>query len=342
MVLRDELPPSDVRRADLEEIVQSAFRARDLTRQLLAFARQQKLVLQNLQLNQVVSRMERMLRRTLRENVLIELRLVEPLPLIQGDLGQLEQVVLNLAINAQDAMPDGGRLVIGTREARHPSQHGGVPAGHFVCLIVTDTGHGMDEKTKGRIFDPFFTTKELGRGTGLGLSTVYGIVRQHQAFIEVESEQGKGTTFTLYFPAHAVEGAPDKPETGTETPPARCQGLVLLVEDQPRVRVSTRRVLERQGYRVIDVGTGAEALELAARQTEPIDLLVTDVIMDGLNGVQVQQALMGIFPKLRTLYMSGYPADVIGRHGVLEKGIHFLPKPFTPEELIRACQRACA
>lgn len=338
-LLRDDFPQGDPRRSDLEEIVRSALRARDLTRQLLAFARKQQLVLKRLDLNQTIRGFQRMLARTLRENIRIETRLQDSVEAIDGDNGQIEQILLNLAINAQDAMPEGGSFILATESVELPESRGLIPAGRYVRLSAIDAGIGMDADTKARIFEPFFTTKGQGRGTGLGLATVYGIVRQHGAHIELESEPGRGTRFDILFPAqlHLGDGQAALPAQAWEH---SARGVILLVEDQDAVRQSTQAMLERIGYTVLSANNGAQAIDLAERHVGQISLLVTDVIMEGLDGRQLYERLARRHASLRVLYMSGYPADVISRHGVLDKNTHFLPKPFTPQEMIPAIVRA--
>ncbi len=325
----------DPRRADLDEIVRAAQRARDLTRQLLAFARKQTLTLKPVDLNQVVIGLCRMLERTLRENIDLQLGLAPHLGVVEGDTGQIEQVLLNLVLNAQDAMPDGGTLRIETAMCRKEESGADVPAGTYARLLVRDTGIGMDAETRGRIFEPFFTTKELGRGTGLGLSTVYGIVRQHGGWIDLDSAPGRGTAFHVYVPAKEVAGggetAPDTESTTARTG----NGCVLLVEDQAAVRSVTQRMLERDGYTVLAAGSGKEALALADSYPGTIRLLLSDVVMAGLSYRDLYRQLRDRRPGLRVLYISGYPAEEIGRHGVLDDGVVFLAKPFTPRELIR-------
>jgi CheY-like chemotaxis protein len=255
---------------------------------------------------------------------------------VKADPGQVEQVILNLAVNARDAMPDGGRITVGTSSTRLTAEqmprHAGVEAGPFAVLTVTDTGTGMDEATRGRVFEPFFTTKEQGKGTGLGLSTVYGIVQQSGGFIELDSELGVGTTFRIYLPRvdekveKAVQRAPIGKVEGSET--------VLLVEDEIAVRVLVRRVLDRAGYRVFEAASGPDALALLERIDTPIDILLTDVVMPGMSGRVLADQLCARFPTLRVLFMSGYTDEAIVHHGVLDPGVAFLEKPFTPDILL--------
>jgi len=335
IMMQDDMPPDDPRRVDLDEIVRAAQRARDLTRQLLTFARKQTLTLKPVDLNQVVIGLCRMLERTLRENIDLQLGLAPHLGVVEGDTGQIEQVLLNLVLNAQDAMPDGGTLRIETAMCRKEESGADVPAGTYVRLLVRDTGIGMDAETRVRIFEPFFTTKELGRGTGLGLSTVYGIVRQHGGWIDLDSAPGRGTAFHVYLPAKEVaDGGETVPDTEFITARAG-NGCVLLVEDQAAVRSVTQRMLERHGYTVLAAGSGQEALALADGYPGTIRLLLSDVVMAGLSCRELCRQLRDRRPELRVLYISGYPAEEIGRHGVLDDGVVFLAKPFTPKELVR-------
>ncbi len=342
-LLADELAPDDPRRASVEEMTRAAERSRDLVAQLLAFARKQTLQLQFLDLNDVVRDFELILRRTIRENVRIRYDLEPSLPPIRGDAVQLQQILLNLAVNAQDAMPDGGQLVIGTSRRHVGSEPGeqmdiAVP-GDYVVLTVSDTGVGMDKDTQARVFEPFFTTKEVGRGTGLGLATVYGIVKQHGGYTHLYSEPGLGTTLSVYFVAKAGAVVPGEssvagpePPTGTET--------ILLVEDQPQVKDLCVRLLAKAGYQVIDASTGTDAIEAAASHPGPIDLLLTDVVLPDLNGRVLYERLSGTREGLRVMYMSGYSADVITHHGVLEEGLIYLQKPFNGDTLKQKIRQA--
>jgi CheY-like chemotaxis protein len=252
------------------------------------------------------------------------------------DAGQFEQVIVNLAANGRDAMPDGGQLIIETRTVRlDEDQVAGRPGmvpGLYVQVIVTDSGHGMDSETRARVFEPFFTTKAPGEGTGLGLSTVYGIVKQSGGWIWVYSEPGQGTTFKIYLPS---TDAPVAAPAGKTRPGRRPSAgeTVLLVEDQDDVRELTARVLRREGYVVLEAASGAEALATAASHTGAIHLLLTDVVMPGLSGRQVAEQLTGVRPEIRVLFMSGYTDNVIAQRGVLEAGTAFLSKPFTPDAL---------
>jgi len=323
---------------DLEEIRKAARRAAALTRQLLAFSRKQVLEPRIIDMNGVVMNLEKMLRSLISENISLQTHLAADLAAARADPNQLEQVIMNLAINARDAMPEGGSLTIETGNATldedYAAQHVSVLPGEYVMLAVTDTGCGMDEHTKARIFEPFFTTKAPGRGTGLGLSTVYGIVKQSGGNIWLYSEPNKGTTFKVYLPA--VHAPPE--DIGKLAPPELAQrggGTVLLVEDDDQLRRLAHRALAAQGYTVLEAERGATALDIARRHKGVIDLLLTDVIMPDTNGRKLADALRASRPGLRVLFMSGYPDGAIGNQGVLDHGVAYLAKPFSTEAIIR-------
>ncbi|PYP12359.1 MAG: hybrid sensor histidine kinase/response regulator [Gemmatimonadetes bacterium] len=323
---------------DLEEIRKAARRAAALTRQLLAFSRKQVLEPRIIDLNGVVMNLDKMLRSLISENIELKTDLAADLAAARADPNQIEQVVMNLAINARDAMPDGGTVTIETRNATlddaYAAQHVSVIPGDYIMLAVTDTGCGMDEPTKSRIFEPFFTTKPVGHGTGLGLSTVYGIVKQSGGNIWVYSEPGKGTTFKIYLPAVA-----SRPEDIGKVAPAeavrRGGGTVLVVEDDEQLRRLTHRALAGQGYTVLEADRGSTALDIARRHKGQIDLLLTDVIMPDTNGRKLAETIRAARPGLRVLYMSGYPDGAIASHGMLEPGVAYLAKPFTTEAITR-------
>jgi len=323
---------------DLEEIRKAARRAAALTRQLLAFSRKQVLEPRIIDVNGVVSNLDKMLRSLISENIELKTVLADDLAAARADPNQIEQVIMNLAINARDAMPEGGTVTIETRNATlddaYAAQHVSVIPGAYVMLAVTDTGCGMDEKTQSRIFEPFFTTKPPGRGTGLGLSTVYGIVKQTGGNIWLYSEPGKGTTFKIYLPAIAA-----LPEDIGKVAPADALphggGTVLVVEDDEQLRRLTHRALASQGYTVLEADRGSTALDIARRHKGHIDLLLTDVIMPDTNGRKLAETIRAARPGLRVLYMSGYPDGAIASHGMLEPGVAYLPKPFTTEAVAR-------
>ncbi|MBK9066388.1 MAG: response regulator [Gemmatimonadetes bacterium] len=334
-LLLSGLAPGTAEREDVEEIKRAATRAANLTRQLLAFSRRQVLQPRTLDLNQLVFGVETMLRRLIGEHITLGTTAAADLWRVRADPGQLEQVIVNLCVNARDAMPTGGSLVVETANVHFPgAAHGAeaiMPAGPYVLLTVTDTGTGMEPQTLGHIFEPFFTTKEPGRGTGLGLATVYGIVKQSGGFIFVETERGRGSRFRIYLPR--VEGVVEGPEATAEPAPARATGTILLVEDEEAVRRLARRVLEEVGYRVLEAADGAEALRLADRWDDAIDLVVTDVIMPGMSGQELSARLRQQRPWLKILYVSGYTDDAILQHGTLLPNTSFLQKPFTPAGL---------
>ncbi len=337
-LLLEDLGAQDPRRHDLEEIRKATRRAASLTQQLLAFSRKQVLQPQVLDLNQVVANAEKLLQRLIGEHIALRTKLDPALGATKADPTQLEQVIVNLTVNARDAMPHGGQVLIETKnvdlDAAYAAMHPSVVAGPYVLLAVSDTGVGMDQATQARLFEPFFTTKGSGKGTGLGLSTVYGIVKQSGGFIWVYSELSKGSTFKIYLPRVALAAQRIEPSAlpaavlrGTET--------VLLVEDEPALRAVARRTLERQGYVVLEAPNGEAGLAVAAAHTGPLELLVTDVVMPGISGRELATRLVASRPTVRVLYTSGYTDDAIVHHGVLEDGIQFLQKPFTPSGLAR-------
>ncbi len=323
---------------DLEEIRKAARRAAALTRQLLAFSRKQVLEPRVIDVNGVVMNLDKMLRSLISENIELKTELATELDAARADPNQLEQVIMNLAINARDAMPEGGTLTIETGNATldqaYAAEHVSVIPGEYVMLAVSDTGCGMDHDTQARIFEPFFTTKPPGRGTGLGLSTVYGIVKQSGGNIWLYSEVGKGTTFKVYLPA--IEAAPEPAgKPAAAEPSVRGGGTVLVVEDDDQLRRLAHRALAAQGYLVLEADRGATALDLAKRHKGAIDLLLTDVVMPDTNGRKLADALRATRPGLRVLFMSGYPDGAIGKHGILEHGVAYLAKPFTTEAITR-------
>jgi two-component system cell cycle sensor histidine kinase/response regulator CckA len=321
--------------ADVAEIRGAASRAASLTRQLLAFSRKQVLQPRSLDLGVIIARLEPMLRRTIGEDIRVEVRTEGPIGRVQADPGQIEQVVLNLALTARDSMPAGGTLTLETANVDVDERFAAddLAPGRHVRLRVRDTGHGMDEATRLRIFEPFFTTKEHGRGSGLGLSTVYGIVKQSGGTVRVDSEPGKGSCFEIFLP-HDPKGS-IAPRPNTVGVSAERQGVetILLAEDEDALRVITRRVLERKGFRVLVASDGRDALRVAAA-AGPIDLLVTDVVMPELGGRELFTELRALRPGLRVLYMSGYTDDEMLRRGMSAAGTAFLQKPFATDALL--------
>ena len=329
----------------LAQIDRSSRRAADLTRQLLAFSRQQTIKPETLDPNQVLREMEPMLRRLIRDDIRFEVVYASDVLPIHADAGQIEQVLMNLTVNACDAMLEGGRLVIEIDSAtlgdEYAARNVDVTPGRYVRFAVSDTGHGMDRGTLDRIFEPFFTTKPVGEGTGLGLATVHGIVKQAGGNIEVDSEPGRGSTFKIHFPA--MTGSPVAEATGEarETPIGGSE-TILFCEDDHAVRELISRALEREGYAVLTAEHPSRAVELAERHDGPIHLVITDVIMPEMNGRQLADAVSASRPDVRVLYISGYPADVIADHGALDHGVQFLQKPFNTNRLLRCVSEMLA
>jgi len=319
----------------IAQIQRANERATALTQQLLAFGRKQMLAPKALELNSLTLNLHKMLERLIGEDITLLTRLAPTLWPIVADAGQIEQVIINLVVNARDAMPTGGRLTIETANQAvdagflyaHPSLE--LSPGPYVVLIVTDTGHGMDDHVKARVFEPFFTTKEPGKGTGLGLATVYGIIKQSDGDIIVESERKQGTRFTIYLPATLAAA---KPVDEHPTPVDHDGGheTILVVEDEESVRKLTCMVLLEKGYIVLAASQSTEALALAERHPGPIALLLTDVVMPQMSGPELALQLQGRFPRLRILFMSGYTDDTVVRHGLLTAKVDFIPKPFSP------------
>jgi PAS domain S-box-containing protein len=334
-VLLHSLDPDDPKTQDVLEIQKAAERAVVLTSQLLAFSRKQIIDPKVIDLNSIITTSINMLKRLIGENILLEFKPGEEFMLVKSDVGQIEQVLVNLVINAKDAISGGGVISLETRntliDQEFCRKHAEAATGHYAMLVVSDTGAGMNENTLQHCFEPFFTTKDKGKGTGLGLSTVYGIVKQCGGFITVHSLAGKGSNFRIFFPA--VKGdladettvVPEDPPTGREN--------ILLVEDEEMVRNLARKILERQGYRVLSAACGEEAIQIAEKEIGSIDLLLTDVIMPNMNGRELGDRLELLKPGIPVLFMSGYTADVIAQHGVLEEGTNYLKKPFTIRSL---------
>jgi two-component system cell cycle sensor histidine kinase/response regulator CckA len=327
-------------RESLGEIRGATVRAAELTQRLLAFGRQQVLQPRKTDLNQIVAGMGKMLKRLVGEDVELVVGVAAEAAMALVDPSQMEQVVLNLVTNAREAMPRGGTLTIQVSNVHVAEAAGGAPSGlppgHHVMLVVTDTGVGMDPVTKARLFEPFFTTKTAGRGTGLGLATVFGIVQQSGGTITTDSESGRGTAFRIYLPQVDSEAAADAPalETTVGDPHLRGRGTILLVEDDAAVRVVTRTVLRNAGYLVLDVANGEEALYLAEKHLDAIDLVLSDVVMPRMSGPELAERLWAARPGLNVLYMSGYTAGAIVHRGELARGVAFLQKPVAPNVLV--------
>jgi signal transduction histidine kinase len=331
-LLLGDMRTSDPHRLEIEEIKRAGERAAELTRQLLAFSRQQILDRRLLDINLIVGDLKNILGRTLGEDIELKLLRAPKLDTVQVDRGQVEQVVMNLVVNARDAMPNGGKLTIETAnvdlDEAYAREHPGVIPGAFVMIAVSDTGIGMDRATQLRAFEPFFSTKERDKGTGLGLSTVFGIVRQSEGHIWLYSEPGAGTTFRVYFPR--AEGNAET--IAPSLPPRSLRGAetILLVEDQDQVRAVASEVLRKYGYHVLEARSPGEALLIAEQHPVTIHLLLTDVVMPKMNGRQLAERILAARPKIRVLFMSGYTDNVITHHGVLDSDVAFVPKPLTP------------
>ena len=337
-VIKRTLVPGQPSYEYAEEIEKAGQRAVALTRQLLAFSRQQVLEPVILNLNTLVSEMQKMLPRLIGEDIQLNLILDPIIGQVKADSGQIEQVVMNLAVNSRDAMPDGGILTIQTAnaelDAAFAREHPGSVPGQYVMLAVTDTGTGMDPETQAQIFEPFFTTKGRDKGTGLGLATVYGVVKQSNGYIAVESEKGKGALFKIYLP-RIEEPVATRSESIQAPLTVRGSETILLVEDAEPLRMLAQLFLKENGYHVLTAADGAKAQQVAAQTPGPIHLLLTDVVMPGINGRVLAERLAPLHPAMKVLYMSGYTDSFIAGHGVLEEGIHLLHKPFTEEALMR-------
>jgi nitrogen-specific signal transduction histidine kinase/CheY-like chemotaxis protein len=323
---------------DIQQIGQAGTRAKSLTSQLLAFSRNQILQPVILDLNDIIDSTNLMLRRLIPEDIDLVIIAQPGLGLIYADPGQIQQILMNLIVNARDAMPQGGKLTIETANVDHDKgyvqSHPVVKVGSYAMLAISDNGVGMDETTKAHLFEPFFTTKGKGKGTGLGLSTVYGIVKQSNGFIWVYSEPGKGATFKIYFPR--VEGNVSKLIEQTESE-ERIRGVetVLITEDESSVRNLVARILRERGYTVLEASNGQNALDIAREYTGEIHLAITDIIMPGMNGRDLGSRLETMRPDLKVLYVSGYTDNAIVHHGILDSGVAFLQKPFTVGDLTR-------
>jgi PAS domain S-box-containing protein len=337
-LMLDDMPVDNPMRGDLEEIRHAGERAAALTRQLLAFSRRQMLQPQIVDINAIVRQLEKLMRRLLSADVELVTALASSLPTVKVDPVSIEQVLMNLAVNARDAMPHGGRLTIETAavdlDETYTVNHAGVVPGRYVMISVSDTGEGMDETTRSRIFEPFFTTKEQGKGSGLGLATVYGIVTQSGGHIWVYSEPGHGTVFKVYLPHAEATKTVLPAETGPATAKKGGWETVLLVEDENAVRALAREVLRRHGYVVLEARHGVDALRVAERHPDDIHLMITDVVMPHMGGRELAERLATARPKMKVLFMSGYTDQAV-MHRHLTPGSAFLQKPFTPEAFAR-------
>ena len=322
--------------ASLKEIIKAAKRSKDITRQLLAFARKQMIKPVVLDLNQAVESMLKMLRPLIGEDIALVWLPEKGLAQVNMDPAQIDQILANLCVNAQDAIADVGTITIGTKNAvvdeAYCVDHADCVAGEYVLLSVTDDGCGMDQETIGQIFEPFFTSKGVGKGTGLGLSTVYGIVKQNNGFLDVHSSPGMGTTFSVYLPRHVGQAFDITRKISAELPRGAGE-TVLLVEDEPALLTMGKAILEQLGYRVLAAGMPSEAMELAAAHANEIRLLLTDVVMPEMNGRDLAERMQGLYPNMKTLFMSGYTIDVIAHRGVLDDGVAFIQKPFSMKDL---------
>jgi len=337
-VLLDQLAPGDPLHAKAEAIQQASDRASTLTRQLLAFSRKQHLELKVIDVNAIVTDMERLLHPLIGEDIELTTSLAAAVGCTRADAGQLEQVIMNLVVNAKDAMPNGGKICIRTASVTlddsYRPENTFIKHGPYVMISVSDSGQGMDRETQSRVFEPFFTTKEKGKGTGLGLSTVYGIIKQSGGYVFVQSELERGTVFTIYFPR--VDG-PCEAHTHAPVSIAAAGGseTILLVEDEDSVRQLVRETLEARGYRVLEAGNGNAALTLAASQAETIQLVITDVVMPGLSGHELVEQLLPARPGMKVLYLSGYAQDAFATPLAADSTSAFLQKPFTLQSLAR-------
>ena len=345
LLLMDEAQYTAEAKVGLEHVVEASERAANLTRQLLTFSRKQVMQPQPLLLNEVIANLTKMLNRVISENIDLQCHYAALLPHVQADTGMMEQVILNLVINARDAMPEGGQLRVATEQVvldeAHARANPGACAGGFVCLLVSYSGTGIAPEVLPRIFEPFFTTKDVGKGTGLGLATVYGIVQQHQGWIEVSSQVGEGSTFKVFLPAIPTP-AGLAPAAEAEAEIRGGNETILLVEDEHTVRVTTRRLLESKGYRIREATNGREALEVWQSHAGEIALLLTDIIMPGeMTGRDLAEQLWGQRPALKVIFMSGYSADVLvkGTDYIRRTKSRFLQKPSSSQVILETVRR---
>jgi PAS domain S-box-containing protein len=329
----------DPLRVHVDHIISSSERAASLTQSLLSFSRKQIVSLQQVKLNETIQKIEKLLKRIIGEDITLETTLSEEDITVMANAGQIEQVIMNLAANARDAMPDGGHLLIETKhiflDDNFIRTHGFGKPGLFALIVVSDSGTGMEDATQEKIFEPFFTTKETGRGTGLGLSMAYSILKQHNGFIDVYSEHGKGTTFKLYLPALSSPVEKQKPDTFLSLPVTGGSETILIAEDDKDVRQLTREVLEQFGYSVIVAEDGEDAVNKFNQNKDSIQLILLDVIMPKKNGKEVYTEIKNIKPEIKALFISGYTADLLHKKGILEKGLRFVLKPIRVDKLLQ-------
>jgi CheY-like chemotaxis protein len=339
----ERVAPTEPLCHNLKEIRKAAERSADLTRQLLAFARKQTVAPKVLDLNKTVRAMSGMLRRLIGEDIDLAWMPGKELWTVNVDPSQIDQILANLCVNARDAIAGVGKVTVETGnisvDEAYCADHAGFVPGEYVLLAVSDNGCGMDAEVLSHLFEPFFTTKALGQGTGLGLATVYGAVKQNNGFINVYSELGQGTTFKIYLPRHAAKQAPPA-EAGRAQAEGRGSETILLVEDEPAILKMVILMLEREGYTVLGAGTPGEAIRLAREHAGRIDLLMSDVVMPEMNGRDLAKNILSLYPDIRLLFMSGYTANVIAHQGVLDPGVHFLQKPFSRVHLIAKLREA--
>jgi nitrogen-specific signal transduction histidine kinase len=336
-LLKIETSKDDLLRSYVTQILTSAERAANLTQALLAFSRRQIISPRPMNLNEIIQGVERLLSRLIGEDIELSTFLTDKELTVMADSGQIETVLMNLATNARDAMPDGGSLIIKTEltEINHEfiKAYGYGRPGFYALILVEDTGHGMDEKTKERIFEPFFTTKEVGKGTGLGLSMVYGIIQQHDGYINVYSEPGKGSTFKIYLPL--IKSKVEEAELVVHPVLKRGTETVIVAEDDSQVRELIKEVLEGFGYKVMEAADGEDALKVFNENKDRIQLLILDVVMPKKNGKEVYDEIRKVRPDIKAIFTSGYNVDIIHQKGILEEGSDFISKPISPEELLR-------
>jgi len=332
----EDMAPDDPVHKNLGEILSAAKRSADITRQLLAFSRQQIIAPKVLDLNDTIESMLNMLRRLIGEDIDLAWRPGANIRQVRMDPSQIDQILANLCVNARDAIANVGKITMETGNTTFDSDycatHSGFVAGDFVVLAVSDDGCGMDQETISKMFEPFFSTKDIGKGTGLGLATVYGIVKQNHGFINVYSEPDQGTTFRIYLPQYGAETDNPEKKTADKIDLGKNE-TILLVEDELSILRMTRMMLERMGYTILAAGTPGEAISLAQEHAGEIHMLMTDVVMPEMNGRDLAKTLLSLYPNLKRLFMSGYTANVIAHHGVLDKGVQFIQKPFSKQDL---------